>query len=202
MLGVRNNKEMKNMKDAFFWHNASRVNRRSVDKLIELARSDREINHVKLNSSLNTREEEFNVDAFQSVYIEGPKVAFSLFSLAIVHCYSIVDNNRKQLCLRLPKLTEGQIRNLHDIRVASQCLKKVGITHKNIKCYKSMNEFRLVNNAIKHNRLNFTKTIVTENGKAYGSKQLNSLYSNKAVHLDTYLSELSRRVKKKTTSKA
>lgn len=176
-----------------FYLKVTKVHRKSVDKLIELADLERANNYRKLAQSMDENEEDFDVDAFHSI-VEAPQIAFSLYALAIVHCYSIVENNRKLICLEIPGITDGQRKNLHDIRVVTQCLERLNIQHENIRCYKTMNEFRLVNNAVKHSRYSLSTFVTTESQKKYDSKALKSLYSNRAKHLETYLNDLYRRV--------
>lgn len=185
---------MASLEEINFNLKVTKVHRKSIDRLVELADSDRKMNHQRLVKSMEGRDEDFDVEAFHSVFIDAPSISFSLYALAIIHCYSILENNRKLICLRIPGLTEGQKNNLHDVRVVEQCLTKAGFSHQNVRCYKTMNEFRLVNNAIKHDRYSLSKSITTENGKVYKAVKLRSLYSNRAKHLETYLSDLYRRV--------
>ncbi|EDN66909.1 hypothetical protein BGP_0388 [Beggiatoa sp. PS] len=168
----------------------TRIYRKDIDKLIECADTNREA----LINSLD-EENKFDLNEFHSLIHDVPKIAFSLYALAIIHCYSILENNRKLICLRIPELTDGQKNNLHNIRVVTQCLKKLGLKHEKVRCYKTMNEFRLVNNAIKHDRYNLSTSITTEERKKYKTTQLKSLYLNRSKHLETYLSDLYRRVK-------
>ncbi len=172
----------------------TRVNRDSIDRLVELADADRNRGHRRLMESFDGDPEDFDVDTFHSVFLHAPKIAFSLYALAIVHCYSIVENNRKLICSRVEGLTDRQMRNLHDIRVVTQSLKIGGISHENIRCYKTMTEFRRVNNAVKHDRYNLSTSIIVDTGRKYYSTQLGSLYKNRARHLESYLSDLYRRV--------
>lgn len=184
---------MATLKQINFALKVTSVHRKSLDKLIELADLERANNYRKLALSMDGNAEDFDIDAFHSI-VDAPQIAFSLYALAIVHCYSIVENNRKLICLEIPGITDGQRNNLHDVRVVKQCLEKLGINHEKIRCYKTMNEFRLVNNAVKHDRYSLSKYVTTENQKKYDSKALKSLYSNRARHLETYLDDLYQRV--------
>ena len=85
---------------------------------------------------------------------------------------------------------------LHKIEVARQSLKKIGVNHEKVKCFKTMSEFRMVNNAIKHERYGLSTSITTQIQRKYDSKQLGGMYANRAKHLETYLSDIYRRVAK------
>lgn len=175
----------------------TRIKRKSIDRLVDLADSELEIYRQRLDSSVTGKDADIDPEAFQYVYIDSPKIAFSLYALAIVHCYSIAENNRKLICSRITGLNRNQRRNLHKINVVSDCLRHVGINHENVRCYKTMEEFRMVNNAIKHDRYSLSTSITAKNQKNYGLKQLRGLYSNRAKHLETYLSDLDKRVSNK-----
>ena len=176
-----------------FKSKVTRVNRKSMDRLIILADSEYADNCQTLDSSMDGKEEDFDVDAFHSISY-APKLAFSLYALAIVHCYSIVENNRKLICQKISGITDKQKNNLHNIEVVEKCLERVNINHEKIRCYKTMDEFRLVNNAVKHDRYNLSTHVMTKNDKKYDSKALKSLYSNRARHLETYLDDLYKRI--------
>ena len=170
----------------------TRVNRKSLDKLIELADLENADSYRKLDSSIDGKEEDFDTVAFHSI-VDARQLAFSLYALAIVHCYSIVENNRKLICQKIPGITDNQIKGLFDITKVTKCLKNIDIDHENIRCYKTMDEFHLVNNAIKHDRYNLSTHITTKNKVEYNSNALKSLYS-KARDLETYLDDLYKRI--------
>lgn len=171
----------------------TKVGCKSIDRIIKLADSDIENNYLKLASSMVGKEEDFNTEAFLAV-ADAQKFAFSLYALAIVHCYSILENNRKLICQHISGITNKQKYGLHKIEIVDECLKSISVKHEKIKCYKTMDEFRLVNNAIKHDRYNLSTCVTTKNHKKYDSKALKSLYSNRARHLETYLADLYQRI--------
>jgi len=170
----------------------TRVNRKSMDKLIKLADSEYADSCQKLDLSMDGKEENFDVDAFHSIAY-APKLAFSLYALAIVHCYSIVENNRKLICQKIHGITNNQIKYIDKIENVTKYLKNINIDHENIRCYKTMDEFRLVNNAIKHDRYNLSTHVTTKNKVEYNSNTLKSLYS-KTTDLETYLDDLYKRI--------
>lgn len=171
----------------------TRVNRKSMDKLIKLADSENADNCQKLDSSMDGKEKDFDVDAI----VYAPELAFSLYALAIVHCYSIVENTRKLICKKIPGITNNQLKCLDKIEKVTKCLENINIDHENIRCYKTMDEFRLVNNAIKHDRYNLSTHVTTKNKVVYNSIELKSLYS-KTTDLETYLDDLYKRIVTKT----
>jgi len=185
---------MATLREAVFTQKVTTIHRDSIDRLISLADSDKNLHHQKLVASLDEDDGQIDTDEFHALYYHWPKMAFSLYALSIIHCYSILENNRKLICQRLPGLTNGQLQNLHDTRVVKQCLQANNINHERIRCYKTMNEFRIVNNAIKHDRYSLSTSITADNRKTYEAKQLRSLYLNRAIHLETYLADLFKRV--------
>jgi len=166
----------------------TKIFRENIDKLIKLADSDKKENYKKLILSLDDESKGIDTKAFREIY-DNAKINFALYALAIVHCYSILENNRRLICQRISGITPGQYNNLHNIEVARQCLERIGITHSRIRCYKTMNEFRMVNNAVKHDRYSLSTQVEIETGKIYRSKQLKSLY-NKCKFLESYLTDL------------
>lgn len=186
---------MTNLEKLNFALKVTTVRRNSLDKLIQLADSEIENSHRRFASSLKEEDANLDVDALHSI-LDAPKIAFSLYSLAIIHCYSTVEKNRKLICSKIPGLTSNQIKELFKIDVTTKCLATIGIVHENIRCYKTMDEFRSVNNAIKHDSYSLSTFITTNAGKRYCAQELRSLYSNRAKYLETYLSDLYERVRK------
>jgi hypothetical protein len=69
-------------------------------------------------------------------------------------------------------------------------LKINGSSNEQIKCYETVEEFRLVNNAIKHAPLSSSKTLKTRDNKVYGLEQLKLLYAQEYKKLEIYLADL------------
>jgi len=185
---------MIDLEELNFAYLVTKVDTSGLDKLIDLADSEMKSGWPKVVLAMDKGDKNL-ADAYRA-YLNTPSILFPLLSLAIVHCYSIVENNRKLVCQKIPGSTDNQKKNLHDVRVVTQCLGRVGIAHKKIRCYKTMDEFREVNNAVKHARYGSAYMFTTESQKKYGEKELRSLYSNRARHLKTYLSDLYQRVEK------
>lgn len=183
---------MANIREVNFALKVTRVHRESIDKLVTLADSFRESN---VNSFIGSLEGEGDIDNEALTWLVNHSILdFSLFALAIIHCYSIVENNRKLMLQKIPNLSSKEISNLHKIETVDFVLTKQHICHERLRCYKTMNEFRSVNNAIKHKRFGLSRVVTTREGKEYGAKQLRSLYLNRAKHLESYLSDMYTRV--------
>ena len=185
---------MINLEELNFAYLATKVDTSGLDKLIDLADAEMKSIWPRVVLAMDKGDKSL-ADAYWA-YLKTPNILFPLLSLAIVHCYSIVENNRKLVCLKIPGITDKQKEKLHDIQVVTKCLGRVGIDHEKIRCYKTMDEFRRVNNAVKHARYGSAYMFTTKSQKKYGEKELRSLYSNRARHLKTYLSDLYQRVEK------
>ncbi len=168
----------------------TKVDLDSIDKIIKLANSDREAN---LERAFESLEGDFDHDAFNS-FCNASDIAFSLYGLAIIHCYSMVEKNRKRICLKIPDLSERQENNLYCVKGVTNCLKLINVEHEAVKCYETMDEFRLVNNAIKHDCYSFSRAVTTKCGDEYGVEELRMMYLDRAQHLNAYLSDLYEKV--------
>lgn len=157
------------------------IDRQGTDRLINLAN--------EFSTAMCTRAPILleDGDTFSAIsgLAEAAKTKFCLYCLAIINCYATLENNRNEIV--------GE--KIFKIEKLDSFLKHKGINHQKVRCYKTMNEFRLVNNAIKHSRLSGTTAVLAKNGKNYGPKQMESLYK-KSKHLDSYLSDLFRIVEK------
>lgn len=156
----------------------TRVERREIDRLIDLAN---EFSKTTQDRALSLLEKGELSEAFSGL-AESGKTQFCLYCLAIINCYAFLENNRNEILgkeLSTKKEFEAFIKNM-------------GIVHNKVRCHKTMDEFRLVNNAIKHTRLSgATKITVKQTGKTYGPKQIIALY-RRARFLDSYLADLFR----------
>lgn len=169
----------------------TRIQRKSIDKLVVLADSYHETSYERLGASIDTNGD-LDIDAFHAV-ANFQELEFSLYALAIIHCYSILENNRKLILREIPGLSKKQLDNLYKIDTVTDVLTSRKICHEKLRCYKTMEEFRKVNNAIKHSRFGLSRSVACEK-KTYGEKQLKSLYLNKVKHLESYLSDLYERI--------
>lgn len=172
-----------------FRFKVTRINRRNIDKLVKLTDSYRE----DISETMRTFED-LDTTTFHSL-VEFPALEFSLYALAIIHCYSILETNRKLICEGIRGISNSQKKNLYQIKIVESVLKSINIAHTKLKCQKTMNEFREVNNAIKHNRFGLDTAITTESQKKYEARQLKGLYLNKAKYLESYLFDLYERTK-------
>lgn len=185
---------MANLNEVQFRLKGTRINRQSIDKLVHLAESFREGIQESMSASIQA-DEGLDVATFHSL-VELPALEFSLYALAIIHCYSILENNRALICEGIPGTSEKQKKALHNICVVTKFFGSIGIEHENVKCYETMDEFRRINNALKHNRFGLDTSVKTKYPeKEYEAKALKSLYLNKANDLETYLSDLYERTK-------
>ncbi len=164
----------------------TRIDTKQIDKLIALSEDFTSGVVEETQKADNAGDEEFNYGPAISAIIEAPQTAFLLYCLAIIHCYSILENNRCEII--------GN--KIHEIKKLNQHLRNFGITHQDVRCYKTMEEFRMVNNAIKHNRLGSSKKIVTKDKKEYSLLQLKNLYKNSLADLNYYLADLYEKVEK------
>lgn len=183
---------MTSMNKLNFALKVTRVHRKSIDKFVALADLYLEDNYGLLDASIDA-DDALDTDAFHAV-ANFQELEFSLYALAIIHCYSILENNRKLICQKIPGLTSKLLDNLHDIKYITKSLKAINIKHEDIRCYETMEEFRRVNNAIKHNRFGLSRSVTTRKKETYKAAQLKSLYLDKAKHLEAYLSDLYERV--------
>lgn len=164
----------------------------SIDEIIKLFDSNREANLERAFASLNGEDESFDADAFNS-FCRTPGIAFSLYKLAIFHCYSMVEKNRKSICLKIPGLSAKTKKYLYTICSVTACLEEIGVKHKEIEYYETMDEFRSVNNAIKHDGYSFSRVVTTKD-KEYGRNDLRVMYLDRVQYLNIYLSDLYEKV--------
>lgn len=162
----------------------TRIDTKQIDKLIALSEDFTSGVVEEAHKANNAGDEEFNYGPALSAIIEAPQTAFLLYCLAIIHCYSILENNRCEIIGK----------KIHKIEKIDNQLKKFGINHQDVRCYNTMEEFRVVNNAIKHNRLGSSKKIVAKNKKEYSLLQLKNLYKNSLEYLNYYLIDLYEKV--------
>lgn len=190
------------IKEVYFCRNVTRIYRKNIDLLIEL--SDE---HMAKSVAAFFGEKPVSDKAFSeaSIYIsDSPRIAFSLYALAIVHCYSLVENNRKDILLRLPGLSAKQKKGIHKIEMIDEVLSSLCLAHNQVSCYDVAEEFRLVNNKIKHDRYNLSTEITLKDGKkgakTYNTNALRELYLEKSKCLEDYLTDLYKIVSAISTS--
>lgn len=164
------------------------IDTKQIDKLIALSEDFTSGVVEEAQKADNSGDEEFNYGPAINAIIETPQTAFLLYCLAIIHCYSILENNRCEIIGK----------KIHKIKELNKHLRNLGITHQDVRCYKTMEEFRMVNNAIKHNRLGSSKEIVTIDKKKYSLLQLKNLYKNSLPDLNYYLADLYEKVEQKS----
>ncbi|WP_157272423.1 hypothetical protein [Azonexus hydrophilus] len=156
----------------------TRIDRQGTDRLINLANEFASSISTKVLESL----EKGDCSSSFADIAEAAKTKFCLYCLAIINCYATLENNRNEIV--------GQ--KFANLKKLDPFLKAKGINHEKVLCHKTMEEFRQVNNAVKHHRLSEATTIITESGKRYGTKQLESLYK-RSRRLDSYLTDLFRK---------
>lgn len=180
------------VKELNFYCKVTRIYRKNIDLLIKL--SDE---HMERSLQAFFAEKPVFDKALSeaSSYIsDSPRIAFSLYALAIVHCYSLVENNRKDILLRLPGLSAKQKKGIYKIEMIDEVLSSLCLAHNQVSCYDVEEEFRLVNNKIKHDRYNLSTKITLKNDTAYDANALKELYLAKSQCLEEYLSDLYRQV--------
>lgn len=153
----------------------TKIDQLGMDRLINLANEFSSTTQNRVLESLKSG----NTHHALSNLSEVAKTSFCLYCLAIINCYTYLENNRNEII--------GQ--KINKIEDVDNYLSKKNIQHKNIRCYKTMDEFRKVNNAIKHSRINGATTVRTRDGKEYRTHQLKSLYK-RTKHLNSYLIDL------------
>lgn len=166
----------------------TRIERQEIDRLIALANDFSKTTHDRALSLLE------NGDSTRAIsgLAEAAKTQFCLYCLAIINCYAFLENNRNEILRK--KFGENFGKNLKKGETLDTLLEEKGISHHKVRCYKTMDEFRLVNNAIKHSRLSGATNVTANNKRTYGQKQMIALYK-KAERLDSYLADLFRIVK-------
>lgn len=175
------------IKELSFYLNVTRIYRKNIDLLIKISDEHRK---KTLETFLDASVIDSNTFTEASFYIaDSHRIAFSLYALAIVHCYTLVENNRKKILLKIPNLTGKQKNGLSKIGNIDLIIKSKNLDHEKIKSYDIMNEFRLLNNEVKHDRYNLS-TEVTVNKKVYNGIALKNLYLEKVQHLEAYLKDL------------
>jgi hypothetical protein len=169
-----------------------RVNRRAIDRMASVLDEELQRNRKALVKWLEGRREFPEREVWELV--ADPLLQFSFYCLAIVHCYSGLENNRRRICERKTGASSRGSGTLHKIKDVTKLLESFGVRHERMRCYKTVEEFRVVNNAIKHERQGSSTEIKTKSGRIYRVAQLKDLYHRRARHLDTYLADLYRKV--------
>ncbi|HNX78045.1 MAG TPA: hypothetical protein PLM07_18455 [Candidatus Rifleibacterium sp.] len=183
---------MVDIRELDFICKVTRVYRKNIDLLIKLSDDHRVKSLDMLLNPQLVAESDFSEASF-SVF-DSHRVSFSLYALAIVHCYSLVENNRKKICLRLPGLSPEQAKDLSYIKKLNKILKLYKIDPKKISNYAVMEDFRLLNNAIKHDRYNLSTKVTTDQGITYDAMAIKKLYVENAQYLEEYLVDLYKKV--------
>jgi hypothetical protein len=156
------------------------IDRKQTDKLIHLANEFNNNTYNRLEETSNTDDFSNFERAYRDFYIDAPQTAFCLYCLAIIHCYAMLEKNRNEIL-------KGEFDTKDKLE---KFFKKNGSSYEQIKCYETVEEFRLVNNAIKHAPLSSSKTLKTRDNKVYGLEQLKLLYAQEYKKLEIYLADL------------
>lgn len=164
----------------------TKVRTESLDKLISFIECDLNNNCERLACAIEDEQSDGFGDAINSI-ATASDLEFSLYALIIIHCYSAVENNRNEILVRFLGADESK---LSYIKYINKLLENREIYPDKITNQDIMNEFRLVNNKIKHNRRNAKKSITLDDGTEYKAEELKSLYSNGVDKLNDYLSDL------------
>ncbi len=98
------------------------------------------------------------------------------------------------ICLKIPGLSEIKKDRLYFVNDITRFLASIHVVHDEVKCYETMDKFRLINNAIKHDCYSFSRVVTTKRGDKYGEKELRMMYMDRAQKLNTYLSDLYEKV--------
>ncbi|MBC3878664.1 hypothetical protein H8K38_12665 [Undibacterium sp. FT79W] len=183
-----------NIKEISFDINHLSIDTSSIQKFIDLANKDFEDSANQFNNELN------NHQIYDShSLLNAPRAIhalFSIYALGIVHCYTLLENNRKEIISKqLQKKVNDKnkrdveylIGKLSDSKSIGIILNKVfEITHTSIVSYSLADEFRQVNNAIKHKRFSYSQNINVDKYGIYDIARLKKLYE-KHTALREYL---------------
>lgn len=177
--------DLSNLHEISFKRRVTTIDRKQTDKLIKLAEefTSKLIDQADQANEKNNGSE-FNYAPVLEAIIEAPKTAFCLYCLAIIHCYSVLESNRNEII--------GM--KFHEIEKLDIHLKKIGVKHCDVDFYTAMDEFRKVNNAIKHSRIGSSTKITTKDGKEYSLQQLRNLYTDTSESLEKYLAALHEKI--------
>lgn len=173
-----------NIKEISFDINHLSIDTSSIQKFIDLANKDFEDSANQFNNELNNHQ----IYDSQSL-LNAPRAIhalFSIYALGIVHCYTLLENNRKEIISKqLQKKVNDKnkrdveylIGKLSDSKSIGIILNKVfEITHTSIVSYSLADEFRQVNNAIKHKRFSYSQNINVDKYGIYDIARLKKLY--------------------------
>lgn len=176
----------------FSWKiNHLRVDTSRIDKLIFLAKSEFTEPAQEYSDELQ------NGKFIPTLLFKANKAAdvlFSVYALGIIHCYSILENNRAEIMKRIPGLSETQIKDLYKIdKVRKTLTSKLEIEHGSLSNAATAQEFLDVNNALKHSRFAFSNSVTPKNRTKYGADKLGELYEKRTL-LNEYLVDLDSRI--------
>jgi hypothetical protein len=176
----------------FSWKiNHLRVNTSRIDKLIFLAKS--EFNEPAQEYSDQLQNGKCNPTLLFNAN-KAADVLFSVYALGIIHCYSILENNRVEIMKRIPGLSEAQIKDLYKIDTVRKTLtSKLQIEHGSLSNAVTAQEFLDVNNKLKHCRFAFSNSVMLNDGTKYGVDKLGELYEKRTL-LNEYLVDLDSRI--------
>lgn len=115
------------VKELAFAIRVTRIYRKNIDLLIELSDEHLSKSLVTLSAEIPVVDDAFSEASF---YIsDSPRISFSLYALAVIHCYSLLENNRADILLRLPGLSKEQKKGLHKIKVVEEVFSSIGLLH-------------------------------------------------------------------------
>lgn len=182
------------LEDISFEFNHLQIDTSSIQKFIDLANNDFEDPANQFNNELNNHhiyDSQSLLKAHRAIH-----ALFSIYALGIVHCYSLLENNRKEIIskqlqkkvnVRNKSDAEYLIGKLSDWISVRTILNKVfKIDHERVASYLLADEFRQVNNAIKHKRFSYSQNINVDKYGIYDIARLKKLYE-KHTALREYL---------------
>jgi hypothetical protein len=176
----------------FSWKiNHLRVDTSRIDKLIFLAKSEFTEPAQEYSDELQ------NGKFIPTLLFKANKAAdvlFSVYALGIIHCYSILENNRAEIMTRIPDLSKRQIAGLFTITKVENTLRNtLNIEHDTLLNAATAQEFLDVNNKLKHSRFAFSNSVMLDDGTKYGADKLGELYEKRTL-LNEYLVDLDSRI--------
>lgn len=183
-----------NIKEISFDINYLSIDTSSIQKFIDLANKDFEDPAIQFNNELNNHQicdSQSLLKAHRAIH-----ALFSIYALGIVHCYTLLENNRKeiiskQLQKKVNDKNESDVKYLigklsDSINIDIILNKVFEITHTSVVSYSLADEFRQVNNAIKHKRFSYSQNISVNKYGIYDIAKLKKLYE-KHTALREYL---------------
>jgi len=193
-----------NLEKISFEFNHLRIDTSKIDKFIDLANTEFDVTRQQYVDALQNQESDHRS---LNEACKAGNILFSIYALGILHCYSLLENNRKAIIARKLNLLENKSKKYYRKDEVEKVLKDTfQIEHKTIKNSDHAEEFRNVNNALKHSRFAYSQNVIVKGSnsiseRTYNDQKLRELYE-KTPLLNEYLSDLYSKIESVQTNVA